>query len=317
MRLVVAAAAAIAMLVLPSVAGAANPWLARTALNIAHQGGEIEAPSDTMYAFRTALDKGADVLEMDVHLSKDGHVVVMHDETVNRTTNGAGSVESMTLPQIKSLDAAYWFVPDRGTTYTGQPGDYALRGIATGAVPPPPGYSAADFTIPTLEEVLRAFPETLINVELKPTIGQTGKIELAVRDLLRRFGRTDDVIVVSFLDHSITLFKALAPEITTAPATVQVGAFWAASQGALPGIPLPIHVALQVPEVFSGLPVMSKDFVDDAHRNALAVHVWTINDAAAMRRLLDWRVDGIMTDRPRLLEQILAERRAGPLRLRR
>jgi glycerophosphoryl diester phosphodiesterase len=310
-RLLAATAAVLVSLLVPAVAGAANPWLSRTGLNIAHQGGEIEAPSDTMYAFRTALEKGADVLEMDVHLSKDGHVVVLHDETVDRTTSGAGSVEDMTLAQIKALDAAHWFVPGVGTTHSAPPGDYALRGIATGEKAPPPGYSAGDFTIPTLEEVLRAFPDTLINVELKPTVLQTGRIELAVRDLLRAFGRTDDVIVVSFLDHSITLFKLLAPEVATAPATVQVGAFWAASQGPLPGIPLPVHVALQVPEVFNGIAVTSPDFFADAHRNGLAVHVWTINDEAAMRRLLDWGADGIMTDRPTLLERVLAERAAA------
>jgi len=93
-----------------------NPWTERRVLNIAHQGGEVEAPSNTMYAFKTALAKGSDVLELDVHATADGELVVLHDATVNRTTNGSGRVDTMTLAQIKLLDAAHWFVPDVGTT---------------------------------------------------------------------------------------------------------------------------------------------------------------------------------------------------------
>ncbi len=294
-----------------------NPWLERRGLNIAHQGGEIEAPSDTLYAFKTALPKGADVLEMDVHLTADNRIVVLHDETVDRTTNGTGSVEDMTLAHVKALDAAHWFVPDVGTTHSRPAEDYTLRGIATGAKPPPAGFGANDFTIPTLDEVLDAFPDTFINIELKPTVLQTGRLELAVANLLRAKNRTDDVIVVSFLDHLLTIFKVLAPEVPTAPATGQVAAFWASSQGPLPGAPNPLHVALQVPIDFNGLTVTTEDFVADAHRNNLAVHVWTINDAATMRQLLAWGVDGIMTDRPTLLQSILDEQAAASTAARR
>ena len=296
---------------------APNPWLERRPLNIAHQGGEIEAPSDTLYAFKTALEKGADVLEMDVHLTADNRVVVLHDETVDRTTNGSGSVENMTLAQVKALDAAHWFVPNVGTTHSRPAADYTLRGIATGEKAPPEGFTANDFTIPTLDEVLDAFPDTFINVELKPTVAQTGRLELAVANLLRAKDRTDDVIVVSFLDHLLTIFKVFAPDVHTAAATGQVGAFWASSQGPLPGAPNPLHVALQVPMVFNGIPVMSQDFVADAHRNNLAVHVWTINDAATMRQLLAWGADGIMTDRPTLLQSILDEHAAASSSARR
>jgi len=289
-----------------------NPWLERRPLNIAHQGGEIEAPSDTLYAFKTARQKGADVIETDVHLTADGRVVVLHDETVDRTTNGSGSVEQMTLAEIKQLDAAYWFIRGEGTVHdpSRPASDFTWRGVATGDRRPPRGFTANDFTIPTLDEVLQAFPDTLLNIELKPTVAMTGRLEAAVVQLLRAHGRTDDVIVASFNDQSVELFKALAPEIHTAVPTAQVAAFWASSQGALPGSPNPQHVALQVPETFEGLTVVTPDFISDAHANELAVHVWTINDAADMRRLLDWGADGIMTDRPTLLERVLAKHRA-------
>ena len=286
-----------------------NPWLERGPLNIAHQGGEIEAPSDTLYAFKTAKRKGADVIETDVHLTADGRVVVLHDETVDRTTNGSGSVEQMTLDQVKQLDAAYWFIASEGTVHDpGRPaGDFTWRGVATGDRRPPKGFEPNDFKIPTLDEVLEAFPRTLLNIELKPTTAMTGRLEAAVAELLRRHGRSDDVIVVSFNDSQVELFKALAPEVHTAPGTGQVAAFWASSQGPGPGTPNPQHVALQVPETFNGLTVVSPDFIADAHANNLAVHVWTVNDVDDMRRLLRWGVDGIMTDRPTLLERVLAE----------
>jgi glycerophosphoryl diester phosphodiesterase len=292
--------------------GLDNPWLERRPLNIAHQGGELEAPSDTLYAFQRARGLGADVLEMDLHMTADGHVVVMHDETVDRTTNGQGSVEQKALAEVKALDAAYWFVPDEGTTHEAEESEYVFRGIATGDRPAPRRYSANDFTIPTLREVLDRFPDALINLELKPTAGMTGRLEAEVARLLDEYGRTDDVIVVSFVDHSIELFKALAPDVHTAPATGQVAAFYTSSQGPAPGAPNPQHVALQVPVTFNGIQVVSQDFIDDAHSSGFAVHVWTINDVEEMKALLEMGSDGVMTDRPTVLERLVRKlRRRG------
>ena len=100
----------LAFAALAGPAQAANPWIEKSApLNIAHQGGEDEFPSNTMYAFRKALRAGADMLELDIGVTKDDRVVVMHDTTVDRTTNGHGTVASFTLEQLRELDAAYWF----------------------------------------------------------------------------------------------------------------------------------------------------------------------------------------------------------------
>lgn len=283
-----------------------NPWLERGPLNIAHQGGEIENPSNTLYAFERSLESGADMLETDVHLTADGHVVAIHDETVDRTTNGSGSVEDMTLAQIKALDAAHWFVPDVGTTHSAPEEDYVFRGVATGARPAPEGFEPNDFTVATLEEILTRFPGVLLNVELKPTTRQTGRLELAVAQLLAEHGRTNDVIVVSFLDHSTELFKLMAPAVHTAVGTVQAGLFKLSAEGPLPGLPNPRYQALQVPTEFNGIPVTSPDFVHDAHANGLAVHVWTINDRSTMESLLAMGADGVMTDRPSLLADVLA-----------
>jgi glycerophosphoryl diester phosphodiesterase len=309
-------AAALAALVLVSMPLGAhadvadNAWLERRILNISHQGGEIEAPSNTMYALKTSVAKGADVLEIDVHATSDRELVVIHDATVDRTTNGTGAVDEMTLKEIQKLDAAHWFVPDCGTCHDKPENSYTLRGFATGDRSLPKkmrkqGFTPRDFTVPSLREVLKRFPKMLINIEIKATAPDTIPYEKELADLLAQFNRSEDTIVVSFLDHAIESFKIHAPEVDTATATGETGLFFATTQQVLPGVPNPRYEALQVPMVFNGITVVTEDFITDAHANDLAVHVWTINDRATMEQLIEWGVDGIMTDRPTLLEKVL------------
>ena len=189
LKLGVVVAVAAAGLVLTAASASAaitpNPWLDRHFLNIAHQGGEDEAPSNTMYAFKSAIREGhADMLEMDVHLTSDGHLVVIHDDTWTRTAclpalcpgptsasepvRPANQIRNMTLAEVQALDAGYWFRP--GTyqhDYTQPVSAFPFRGIRTGEKAPPKGYTAEDFRIPTLEEVLKTFPHTPTNIEIK------------------------------------------------------------------------------------------------------------------------------------------------------
>lgn len=288
----------------------ANPWLGRRLLNMAHQGGEREAPSNTLFAFKTAVAKGADVLELDVHATADGELVVIHDATVDRTTDGTGAVDELTLAEVRELDAAYWFVPGCGTCHGEDDAAYVYRGLATGARPMPPelaGFEPRDFGVPTLREVLETFPDVPLTIEIKATFPDTRPYERTLARLLREFGRGPDTIVASFHDVAVQRFKLCAPEVSTSPGTGLIAAFWAASQGPLPGVPLPGHHALQVPVEQNGLPVVTADFVADAHAHGLAVHVWTIDDRSEMERLIALGVDGIMTNRPSLLEEVLAE----------
>ena len=287
-----------------------NPWLERRILNIAHQGGEIEAPTNTLFAFKTALQKGADVLELDVHATADRRLVVLHDATVDRTTDGEGRVDEKTLSEMKALDAAHWFVPDCGTCHDRPETEYEYRGYATGEREIPEeledaGFVPNDFRIPTLREVLETFRGILINIEIKASDPDTEGYEELLAGLLEEFDRTTNTIVVSFLDNAIERFKIHAPDVHTATATGETGAFWASTQGPLPGAPNPRYRALQVPIVFNGITVVTADFVADAHANGLAVHVWTINDRPTMEWLISIGVDGIMTDRPTLLEEVL------------
>ncbi|MEA2497722.1 MAG: glycerophosphoryl diester phosphodiesterase, partial [Actinomycetota bacterium] len=199
-----------------------NLWLDRKVLNIAHQGGEIEAPSNTLYAFKTAVAKGSEVLELDVHATADRELVVLHDATVDRTTNGTGRVDQMTLEEIKKLDAAYWFVPDCGTCNDKPAEAFSYRGFATGDKKMKgrfARFSPNDFKIPTLREVLERFPDMLINVEIKATAPETVPYEQELADLLHEYERGSDTIVVSFLDHAVEAFKTFAPNIDTATGT--------------------------------------------------------------------------------------------------
>ena len=284
-----------------------NVWLERRPLHIAHQGGELEAPASTLYALRTAVDKGADALELDVHATADGHVVVLHDPTVDRTTNGTGRVDSLTLADVQQLDAAHWFAPDEGAVTGRSDEAYVLRGIATGEVAPPDGFTPADFRVPTLAEVFAAFESTLINIDIKQTAPDTRPYEQAVADLIDEFDRADTTMVASFSDAALHTFRSLAPHCSTSAGPNDVVAVWSAAHEGGPA-PSPGYQALQVPPTYEDLVVVTEAFVRTAHDLGLAVHVWTIDDAETMKELLDQGVDGIVTNRPRVLEQVLRDR---------
>ena len=275
-----------------------NPWLERRILNYAHQGGAREGPSSTMHAMRRAVDAGAHAIELDVHATADRRLVVCHDATVDRTTDGSGRIAGLRWDELQRLDNAYWWAPDRVVDHEAGDEEHVLRGRAP---------DDADLRIPLLREVLEAFPAVFLNLDIKETAPDVEPYEALLADLLREFGRTDDVIVASFSDAAVGAFAAAAPEISTAAATNATAAFYfAAVQGDTPP-PAGFH-ALQVPPAFGGVPVVDDRFVTAAHDAGVAVHVWTIDEAADMTPLLDLGVDGIMTDRPTVLAQVLAER---------
>ena len=304
-----------------TTAQAANRWIEpKRPLNIAHQGGEDEFPSNTMYAFRKALRVGADMLELDIGVTKDGKVIVMHDTTVDGKTNGHGTVASKTLRQIRRLDAAYWFAPAASEHYSHDLAKraYRFRGVATGRRKPPRGFRAADFRVPTLSEVLKAFPRTPINIEIK---GRTPDEETAeyvhnaevLARLLKKTKRRN-LIVVSFQQAAVDRFHELVRRIGLAPG-IDGAANWLLSGGS----PGPGVVAFQVPITFQQggtlLQVTTADNVARAHRDGYAWQNWFSNDdrdaAGTWRRLIDMCVDGTMTSHPRAFERVL-RRHARP-----
>jgi glycerophosphoryl diester phosphodiesterase len=295
-----------------------NPWLVGDAdpLNYAHRGGVIDFPENTLYAYKEAALAGVDVLEMDVYQTLDNQLVIIHDLDVDRTTNGSGNIRDLTLAQLRGLDAAYWFVQGVGTPHDATDEQYLFRGIATGQRPPPPGYRAEDFRIPTLEEALMAFPDELLNVELKPDLDGVGNYEQQIAETLIRYGRFDDVIAASFVDEAANRFKAVAPCIHTSVPLDQATTLILGSLGDAVMPPVPEHVSFQVPpdtsqvqQVPDGITVVTPDMIKDSHDVGLAVQVWTINECEQMLELISLGVDALMTDRPILLRDLLAQPR--------
>jgi glycerophosphoryl diester phosphodiesterase len=280
------------------MAMADNPWLARRILNYAHQGGAREAPSSTLFALRQAVAAGADGLELDVHATADRTVVVCHDATVDRTTAGAGAIAQLTYDDLRALDNAHWWVAGEVVAHDRAEDEYVHRGKAA---------DDASFGIASLREVLEEFPRVFLNLDIKQTAPAVEPYEQLVADLLREFGRSDDVIVASFDDRATDAFSAIAPEIHTSCGTVMTASN---DQAIRDGTDLPEtrHRALQVPAAVGDTVVVSELFVERAHDHGLAVHVWTIDEPDEMERLVGLGVDGIMTDRPSVLEAILQRR---------
>ena len=276
----------------------AGAWLERRVIAYAHQGGSWEAPSSTLYAMERALHVGTTGLELDVHATADRELVVCHDATLDRTTRSTGTIASHTLAELRALDFSYWWIAGADVTPDRPPGEYPLRGRAPGD---------PRFGIATVREVLERFPGVVLNLDIKQTSPMVEPYEEALAALLAEFGRTDDVIVASFLDPALEAFRRFAPAVPTSAGTLATAEAWRTVQAGEELADSPF-VAFQVPARQGDLVVVDERFVAAAHRAGKAVHVWTVNDRAAMDRLVDLGVDGIISDVPTTLCGVLAER---------
>ncbi|HEX2080857.1 MAG TPA: glycerophosphodiester phosphodiesterase [Longimicrobium sp.] len=269
--------------------GGARPghrYLAGAPLLIAHRGGSHLAPENTLLAFRRALDWWrADILETDVQPTRDGDCVVIHDGTVDRTTDGRGRVADLTVAEIQRLDAGYRFTPDGGASYP-----FRGRGVR----------------ISTLREVLAALPGARVNVEIKD-----GRAQPAVQRTIRELDAEHRVLVAAGDRRNRALFRD-HPGPTSAGAQ-DLYAFYALHLTGTTRLYRPPVDAFQMPERNAGRQVLSPRWVKEAHAHSVAVHVWTVDEEADMRRLLEWGVDGIITDRPDRLARVLHERVGRPL----
>ena len=255
--------------------GPPRPWV------IAHQGGDGLWPSDTMFAFERAAEMGVDVLEMDMHSTSDGVLVLMHDSTVDRTTNGTGRINDMTLADLKALDAGYNWSEDDGQTFP-----FRDMGI----------------TAPTVEEVFTTFPDYRLNIEIKQA---EPSITEPFCQMIRDHQMENKVLVPSFSQEVVNEFRQVCPEVATSAGESEVITFFVLSKLFLENIYSPEATALQVPESRFGLTVLSKRLIDAAHKRNLQVHPWTIDDVEDMQRMLDMGVDGIITDRPDRMMELL------------
>ena len=261
-----------------------HPFFAQfeqTPLVIAHQGGDGIAPSETLYAYEQAAALGVDVLEMDAHITSDGVLVLIHDETVDRTTNGSGSVEEMTLAELKQLDAGYRWSSDDGASYP---------------------FRGQGLTIATLEEVFRSFPGYPVNIEIKKTKGSMAQ---PLCDLLREYDMQEKALIASFHDERMAEFREVCPEVATSGSKGEVTKFVILNYAFLGGLYSPTEFALQVPEYDSGILIVRPGFISGANSRNMQIHVWTPNTPEELQHFIDLGVDGIITDRPDLLMDLL------------
>jgi glycerophosphoryl diester phosphodiesterase len=278
--------------------GETSLWLERRVIAYGHQGGAWESPSSTLHAIAHALEAGATGIELDVHATADGELVVCHDATVDRTTAASGTIASHTLAELRALDFSYWWIPGADVTPGRPPGDYPFRGRAP---------ADRSFGIATLREVLERFPGVVLNLDIKQTAPVVDPYEESLARLLAEFGRADDVMVASFLDPATDAFRRFAPSVPTSAGTMATAEAWRAVQAG-EDVPDTPAVAYQVPERQGDLVVVDERFVAAAHRAGKAVHVWTVNDIGSMERLLDLGVDGIISDVPTTLCGVLSAR---------
>lgn len=253
-------------------------------LVIAHQGGDGVWPGDTMYAFENAVEIGADVLEMDAHITKDGQIVLMHDEKVDRTTEGTGLIEDLTLPELKQLDAAYQWSNDEGKTFP-----YRGQGIE----------------VPTLEELFQKFSPMRYVIEIKLT---QNLIDKPLCDLIRKYDMQDKVVIASFHDEAMQNFRQTCPEVATSASRGEVTKFVLLGKVFLSGLVAPQYQSLQPPydpRESMNIPIMTERFIRQAHAKNIAVEPWTVDNPQMMRQYIEWGVDGIMTDRPDLMIEVL------------
>ncbi len=262
-----------------------HPYFAGAPLFFAHRGGAKLAPENTLPAFEAAVERwGCDILETDVQLSRDGELVVIHDPTVDRTTDGAGAVAEMTWAELKKLDAGYRFLDVEGN----------------------PSFRGRGLRLLSFSELLERFPDTRLNVDAK----SPAATPLLVKAVEAHGARHRVLLASEYEEGRAHRFGYRGPVSATRR---QIRSFYLSHRLPFGGPYTPGTDALQIPFRWEGRQVTTPRLIREAHRRNLPVHVWTVDDEETMRLLLAWGADGIQTDRPDLLARVLHEEAGRPL----
>ncbi len=236
---------------------------------IAHRGDNVHAPENTLSAFKMAADKGADAIEFDAKLTYDGHVIIIHDQTVDRTTNGHGEVKKMSFAALRDLDA--------GTQFPGQfPGE----------------------KLPTLEEIFETVGKRLyINVELTNYATPFDNLVSEVAKIVKKFGLQERILFSSFFPHNLVKARKLLPEV---PCGLLTWSNWMGKWGRTIGFRRSTYAALHpyLDNVDTGM-------VNRVHAAGKRINVWTVNGEDNLKRMIGLGVDGIFTDDPGLALKLL------------
>ncbi|MFX0106688.1 MAG: glycerophosphodiester phosphodiesterase [Candidatus Hodarchaeota archaeon] len=254
-------------------------------LIMGHRGHQREAPENTMLSMKLALSVGVDFLESDVRMTKDRELVLFHDDSLIRTTGQQGRVKDYSLDELRQIDLGYTFSTD-GSTYP---------------------FRSKGHSIVTLREAFDAFPTARFNLDIKDSDSNAPEL---LAKILREKEKQKSVIIASFIPSQLEKFRKLEPSVATSANPKEVRNF-------LFGVKLRMidtlsgtrqYKALQVPIKSGIIRVISKRFIDEAHKRNIAIHVWTINDRSTMEYLIDMEVDGIFTDEPSLMREVLVDR---------
>ncbi len=254
------------------------------AMILAHRGMSGEFPENTLLSFKKAYELGVDVLETDVRFTKDKKFAVIHDSTVDRTTNGSGKVIDRTLDELKNLDAGHNFTSDNGKTYQ-------FRGKGVNLI--------------SLEELFEKFPGARFNIDLKDKIPE--QIEYYAK-IIKKYNAQSRVLTASIHGVNLRSVRKCVPEMATSFSMCEILSFLAlAKTGLLRQSSNFNGDALQVPAFLCCACLVEKSFIKQAHKKGHKVQVWTIDKESDMRRLIDIGVDGIFTNFPDRLRAVLNE----------
>lgn len=235
---------------------------------LAHAGGENAHPHSTAYAYADSVAAGVDLIDLDVQLTKDGVLIVHHDDTVDRTTNTTGKVADLTYAEIAKLDNSHWFT--MSCTCKDQPdADYIFRGVRTGARPAPAGYTPDDFGIATFEQIAKRFPDHVLNIEIKGKAPEAIPAATELARLIKALGRENSTIVTAFDDPLNEAFHEMLPSVNITPGLGETSEFVLSNK-----VPKPGRTILQVPPVYNGITVLTPNLVERANAAGLVLWIW-------------------------------------------
>jgi glycerophosphoryl diester phosphodiesterase len=250
---------------------------------IAHRGFSGAYPENTMLSFEKADELPIDALELDIHSSKDGKLVVIHDPTLDRTTNISGRIIDYSAEELRRADAGYHFDPQNNSTFP-----FRGQGIK----------------IPFLEDLFRQFPHRKFVVEIKQTMPA---IEELLDALIRKYHMEEKVIIASEHYEPLARIRTMDPALATNLSAIEAREFYRLFLMKLSAFYKSNGDALQIPDMYKGQKVVTPGFVKAVHKKGLILHVWTVNDPQEMKLLIDHGVDGIITDYPDRLVDVISK----------
>tara|TARA_A100001011_G_scaffold379730_1_gene446127 strand:+ start:73 stop:978 length:906 start_codon:yes stop_codon:yes gene_type:complete len=250
-------------------------------LNIAHRGGLGLSPENTITSFNRAIKEGADILELDIRSTSDSILVLLHDEAVDRTTDGKGRISELTLKEAKRLNAGYRWTENDSLSFP---------------------FRALNIKIPTFNEFLANFKDYKLNIEIKQ---HDNFIAKKLCESIKENQIEDNVVIGSFNDEVLDEFRYHCPDVATSPGRNEIRTFYGFSYVYLDKFYSPKSDIYQLPDFFGSTHVLTEKFVNAIKQKNIPIFVWTVNEPDEMKKFIEMGLDGIITDYPDRLSKVL------------